>query len=473
MFNRETKSDTAGSVDPTGSTSDKNRVLRQPSLMGSPTLWWSLVVIVGLVTLFAFTQPLDTDSPEPRPYNVEYNFDYIAVGMKPNPVYESGELVYGQPIFLNIVDEIDSSVTYSVKNPNAQISSGKLLLRTVLVGSAGWTREIARSEIVEFTGLEASANLRINFREVFKVAEENDALTGTSSTLNLRLIAETLVDGQIFSNGYPAAELMEETMADIVFNVRNNTANVMLPKRSQEQSPEQGLAGIVPGTAGASSITGYASVDSGYASVESGYLSEETGYLSEETALLSPRTGIASGEDGQTRADSTDRGALSPRPVRDPSVKNITQMVPTQVQTPNSLNLGVIQMPVGTARNMSVMVLLVLLFFAGYSTLVLASAKKKGELSVLVARYRKRLIPMSTMKISDTKDIVDVDTFDALYAISNENEQLIMMHQTGKNAADFYISDNGSNYRYSLQSSSSDNRSSDNSSSDDSNERET
>lgn len=463
------------------------------SLLGSPTIWVSLLVVSLLAAFFVYSTPLTTETPEPRPYMVEYDFGYDAE-LPPNPVYQTDRLIYGQPIFLSIVDKIDVDVKYRVQNPNAQIDSGELVLRSILIGSAGWTRDLGTPVRVPFSGLEASAVVPVDFGEALAAAAENDAVTQTTSSLNVRVVAETYVQGRLLQNGKGPGDLVENTLADIVFSLKPNFASVMLPKdltsSGTTSAPQMPSGGVVPGTAGASTETGYSStetgysstetgylsVESGYLSIDSGYTSTETGYLSAETGYLSSEPGLASSEPGAassepgaasstpgaasstpgaTSSSSTETNGATPRnnpSQRDPSVKTITQMVPTEVKSPNSIGvLGFFEIPVDTARTITVGLSTVFLLLAIYNVLVLRSAKKKGPIAMLMVRHGKRIVPMNKINISQVKDVVEVDTFEALYSISNETEQLIMMKRYDRETADFYVADNGSNYRFHLE----------------------
>ena len=457
------------------------------SLLGSPSMWISLLVVSLVAAFFVYSTPLTTETPEPRPYMVEYDFGYDAE-LPPNPVYQTDRLVYGQPIFLSIVDKIDVDVKYRVQNPNAQIDNGELVLRSILIGSAGWTRELGAPVRVPFSGLEASAVVPVDFGEALAAAAENDAVTQTTSSLNVRVVAETYVQGRLLQNGKGPGDLIENTLADIVFSLRPNFASVMLPKDltssgTTSATGQMPSGGVVPGTAGASSETGYSStetgysstetgylsvesgylsIDSGYTSTESGYLSEETGYLSSEPGLASSTPGAASSEPGAASStpgaassSSTETNGATPRnnpSKRDPSVKTITQMVPTEVKSPNTIGvLGFFEVPVDTARTVTVGLSAAFLLLTIYNLLVLRSAKKKGPIAMLMVRHSKRIVPMSKISISQVKDVVEIDTFEALYSISNETEQLIMMKRYDRETADFYVADNGSNYRFHME----------------------
>jgi hypothetical protein len=472
----------------------KKEGLTSAQLVGSPGMWWFFTVVVAALTLLAYTTPLTTETPEPRPYTVQYDFDYTGE-IPPNPVYQNNRLVYGQPLFLNIVSEITTSVTYSINNPNVRIDNGQLILKSVLIGSAGWDRVLATSEPVTFSdSTSASASLDVDFKEALAVGAEINAATGTSSTLNVRVIAETYVNGELLKNGKAPGGLDERTTADIVFNLKENSATVMLPPKAAPPStsaPSGGVGGLVPGTAGASTETGSASTESGNASSETGSASSETGYLSGETGYLEFQTGSASTETGylsgetgylefQTGSASTETGYLSaetgylssepgsantntgsansgggapaPRPTggTDPSVKTITQMVPTDVNVPNKLSLGFIEFPVDTARTFLALLLGLCIALAAYNSIVMSKVKKQGVIARIIAEHGKRIIPMASFNASKVKDAVVLEDFVSLHAISLETEQLIMIKRHD-DYAEFWVSDNGTVYTCTVQ----------------------
>jgi hypothetical protein len=447
----------------------KEQGLHKPQLIGSPGIWWFLSIVLVALSVFAFLTPTITETPEPRPYTVTYDFDYSAP-IPPNPVYQTSELVYGQPIFLNIINEITTSVTYSINNPNVRVDNGQLVLRVVVIGSAGWTRTLAQSEPMEFTGTtSATATVPVNFAQALAVAEENNVVTGTQSTLNVRVIAETYVNGELLQNGKGPGGLDERTTADIVFNLKPESALVMLPGRASASTPGSSMPGVAPGTAGASTETGSASSETGSASVETGgasietggastetgYLSTETGYLSNESGYLSNDTAEANSSPGgasstpgsaMSNSNSSGGGSGSGTPGQDPSIKQITQMVPTEVKVPNKISLGFIELPVETARTFLTALAGLCVALAIYNTLVMKSVKRRGTIALIIATHGKRIVPMVKFEASKVKDAVVVPDFDAIYAISLETEQLIMIRRDD-DGAEFYVSDNGTYYK--------------------------
>lgn len=450
----------------------KEEGLTKAQLIGSPGMWWFLSVILAALSIFAFMTPVLTETPEPRPYTVTYDFDY-STEIPPNPVYQSTTLLYGQPIFLNIVDNIDASVTYNINNPNVRIDNGELVLKVVLIGSAGWTRLLSESERVQFSGTTtASASVNVNFRDALRAAEENNTATGTQSSLNVRVLAETYVDGELLQNGKGPGGLDERTTADIVFSLKPESALVMLPNRGGTAPSTGGMGGVASGTAGASSETGGASTETGGASTETGYLSTESGYLSTETGAASTETGYLSSEagylssevgvansspgaanstpGGATNSSGGSGGSASAPAGQDPSIKQITQMVPTEVKVPNKISLGFVELPVETSRTFLTALAGLCIALAIYNSFVMRSVKRRGTIAMIVASHGKRIVPMIAFEASKVKDAVIVPDFDALHAISLETEQLIMIRRD-ETGAEFFVSDNGTYYKCYVQ----------------------
>lgn len=115
--------------------------------------------------------------------------------------------------------------------------------------------------------------------------------------------------------------------------------------------------------------------------------------------------------------------------------------------TPRSLALGNLAMPVATARTVSVALALGSLLVAAVLLLVLRRTSLTGEDAEIRSRYGSLLVAVEPMVTPAGRPLVDVTEFATLAKIA-ERYGLLVLHWTRSGVGTFVVQDEGTTYRY-------------------------
>ena len=403
------------------------------SLPGGPVPVVAGALVVLALAGYAWTQPMDSDRVQLRPFVVEYAFDYRAQ-LPPNVVYESRELRFGDPVFLSVIDGIDVSVDWSVPRGDVAVSGGRMAVTTMLRSEAGWTRVIDRVEEVEVAGLRATSSVRIDFPAAIALARTVDEAVGVSRPVRLDVVVETLLDDPVAPTGGAGTPVDGYSTASISFLLDDRVVRLTDLPVAARRGSDDALAGILARTGSASTETGDASSETGGASSETGGASSETGRASTETGSTSRFSQAAPG------AVSAD-GRIG--------VREVVQMFATDVLEPNHIRLGPIRLEVATARRNLTLLGLALLASGVLGLRVLRRIEEFGEAAVIEARYGPLLTPLPVGVNGHGAHAIDVGSFDALHALALDRDTPIMVdraHRPGEVA--HYLFDGPTTYRY-------------------------
>jgi len=402
------------------------------ALPGGPVPVAIAGVLVLIVAGYAWLQPATTDRVQMRPFVVEYAFDYGA-RLPANLVYEQTTLAFGDPIFLSVVDAVDLTVDWSVPRGDVEVSGGQLAVTTLLRSDAGWTRVIERVPVVEVDGLRASSAVRLDFPAALELARAIDDATGVSRPVRLEVLVETLLDDAVTTTVQGGAAVDGYSSATLSFVLDERVIRLAeVPVAAP--LPSDPLAGIIPGTAAASTETGGASSETGGASSESGGASSETGRTSSET-------GGASRFSQADPAASVVGGRVG--------VREVVQMFATDVLEANHLRIGPVRLEVSTARRNLTLLGLALLGSGILGLRVLRRIEDLGEAAVIEARYGPMLTPLPVGVNGHGAHAIDVGSFDALHALALDRDTPVMVdrhHADGLVA--HYLFDGPTTYRY-------------------------
>jgi signal peptidase I len=106
--------------------------------------------VFGLLGMIAFTRPTTGMSTSKVPYTESGKFTYEAVAEK-GPVYPDGRVATGQPIYLELVDEVEFAFDYSFDSSVPHGTRGTGSLKAQLSDGNGWARDF---ELVSGTSFE-------------------------------------------------------------------------------------------------------------------------------------------------------------------------------------------------------------------------------------------------------------------------------------------------------------------------------
>ncbi len=417
-----------------GSGSGASSTATAAAMLGSPAVWGALAGVSAVFAAYAWFSPTVTREQALRPYTVEYTFDYFAP-LPPNPVYENRVLQFGQPIFRNIVDTVEITVKYSTNTPGVDIDRGLMRLRADVVSKDGWQRTVTTSPIVNVVDREAVGALTLNFNEVSAVVRRANDATGQSGAVEVRVVAESVVDGQLVAAGMDPANVSGRTQGELVFSFTPAVARLTAGAREEfVPAPNQNLEGQLlarPGQAGASGNTG-----PGGASGNTG-----PGGASGNTG-----PGGASGNTGPGSA-SRDTGPSQGQTVTS-GRQNSTDMLTVTTVAANNVTLGPVSIEITLMRILAVVLFFVFAGLTAATAVLRRRAAEAGEADLIAARYGSRLIPLADPDAgSRWADAIAVPTFAALLVISRDAERSIL-HAHAPDHDSYYVADGSSVYVY-------------------------
>lgn len=150
-----------------------------------------------LLGLFSFRQPLVSAVTAESAYQHLGNFGYHA-SVKTSPVYPTGKVEPGRPVFLRLVDQIKVSFDYKLSTETGHSVKGEALMFARVTGATGWKKVIPVARIKSFRGDTVHLEGILNFRTIQALSQEVQAITGLpESAQNVELVARVNTEGRV------------------------------------------------------------------------------------------------------------------------------------------------------------------------------------------------------------------------------------------------------------------------------------
>jgi len=139
------------------------------------------VAVFAVLGLIAFTRPADKPGTATNPYTQQATFGYSATAPV-GPVYPTGTVHTGEPIFLSQVRELGVHVKYQFVStaPHSIVGTEKVVL--VLTGQTGWSRTIVLTPTTHFTGDHTNTTVMLDMHHIEALLAKVGALTGLPTT---------------------------------------------------------------------------------------------------------------------------------------------------------------------------------------------------------------------------------------------------------------------------------------------------
>ncbi len=332
-----------------------------------------LAVLTAGVLAYVWTQPIEQSASAPRPSTASYIFDYTAT-LPANAVYEHHAIRYGDPVFRTLVDAVTVSAEFELASPGANVVDGDLTARVIVSSTAGWSRVFFESTPEHFTGPTTSVTIPVSFADAWALAYTIEDVTGVAGAITVAV--QVGVDANVHTAGDPVDATIREslTAGQLSFALSEDVARLV--DAPEVSSADVGLAGVMPGTAAASTGTG-------------------------------------------AKAGEAVNGLK-------PGTQSSTEMVTVRVDTPGLLSLGVTTMTIRFARTAAAVVFAVLLMIPAYNTVILRRARRRGEAAVLSARHGRQLLRLTDLPAGTRERAVQVGSFAALQAAAQRAEADIL-----------------------------------------------
>jgi len=154
--------------------SDSSNLRTLLAVAGAATILFLMATLVG------FTQPTSHPASRSIPYTQHTDFSYAA-SVPAGPVYPSGRLTTGAPIFTDLVHRLAIGLHYRMAAPDSQGLRGTEQIALWLSAPSGWKRVISLTPVRMFRGDSFTAGVWLNLAQVTKLLAAVQQATGIPS----------------------------------------------------------------------------------------------------------------------------------------------------------------------------------------------------------------------------------------------------------------------------------------------------
>jgi signal peptidase I len=130
-----------------------------------------------VLAVIAFAQPATRASETVTPYTQQVTFGYSAQAPA-GPVYPTGKIDTGDPIFLSLVHQVDVRIKYGFSTLAQHDIQGSEEILAQLSGQSGWTRNLVVVPRTHFTGDQTSTDVVLGLHKLQSLLAKVGALTG-------------------------------------------------------------------------------------------------------------------------------------------------------------------------------------------------------------------------------------------------------------------------------------------------------
>jgi signal peptidase I len=196
----------------------KGSTTLMPAITRSGLHWWGGATVgLGVITalfaalgLTAWARPTTSAVPARTPYEQSGQFSYAAAAA-PGPVYDSGTLSTGDPIYLRQVSTLDVGFTYAFTSREATALSGTIALAAEVADGTGWTHRVLLRAAAPFHGAEAATAGPLDVARLQALLAEVRAATGVQGGRpTITLLPNVLIDATVA--GRPVTERFQPSL---------------------------------------------------------------------------------------------------------------------------------------------------------------------------------------------------------------------------------------------------------------------
>ena len=172
---------------------DVGRHIHFGALLTASAVAAAVFVVLGVV---AFTRPATKTAVASTPYAQKVTFGYSA-SAPAGPVYPSGAVRTGDPIFVSVVRELGVRVDYHFVSAAGHNITGteKILLR--LTGESGWSDSSVLTPATHFSSDQTSTTVMLNMRQIQGLLTRVSSLTGMGGPYTISVVPKVQITGTI------------------------------------------------------------------------------------------------------------------------------------------------------------------------------------------------------------------------------------------------------------------------------------
>lgn len=153
--------------------------------------------VFAVLGVIAFTRPTSRPTVAATEYRQQVSFGYGARTV-PGPVYATGKVKTGDPIFLTLVHELNVGVNYQFVSaaPHAISGTEKIILR--LTSLSGWSHSMVLTPATHFAGDGTRTVVTLDIPHLQSLLGRVSSLTGMlGSSFTIRIVPEVHVTGNV------------------------------------------------------------------------------------------------------------------------------------------------------------------------------------------------------------------------------------------------------------------------------------
>jgi signal peptidase I len=198
-----------------------------------------------LLAVIAFTRPPDKPTSLNTPYTQRVSFAYTA-HIRPGPVYPTGTINTGDPLFLSMVRRLNLHIAYGLTtNAPASITGTEKVVLT-LFGPGGWKRNFVLAPQTRFAAAHTSTDLTLDLPQLQASLAQVEKLTNSPAfgTFSAAIVPQVQIAGTVA--GHPVKSSFQPAL-----NLQFNSGQLLVSASTRSGS------GGATGSAG-SSQTNYA-----------------------------------------------------------------------------------------------------------------------------------------------------------------------------------------------------------------------
>lgn len=169
-----------------------------------PYLTGALAVASSAAILVGFTHPVGGAGSRETIYSLHGSYGYsAAAGPSGGLIYGDGQVSTGDPVYLNLVDDLFVTFTTNWESPARYRGDGTLRLSASINGKSGWTHPLDLGPAVTFSDGNGRATAVLDLHAVRDVVREVQQLTRVSdTTYTLTIDAKVHLDGTVGGSSF-------------------------------------------------------------------------------------------------------------------------------------------------------------------------------------------------------------------------------------------------------------------------------
>jgi signal peptidase I len=179
--------------------------------------WRGVTVGLGALTAAcavlgatAYTRPTTTTAPTEIDYTQAGEFSYSATAPA-GPVYPSGQVNTGDPVYLRLVPALDIEFAYTFSSSSTRAAAGTIALAAEVADGTGWTHRVQLRRPTAFDGERAKVTGRLAVADLQALLARVHAATGVQGgTPTITVLPDIRVDAT-FAGG-PASDRFHPRM---------------------------------------------------------------------------------------------------------------------------------------------------------------------------------------------------------------------------------------------------------------------